>query len=145
MASTAVPIYGLTVLIPIYGQGVGTGIVGLAALVTNLAQVSVAVYLLQSAAASSNGSARSVGSSSTESSGSVTLKAVPAPSALTAIDRSAANPLVWCPVLGAAFALSGLPLSQYVFLALSPLAVSAAGVAIFAGGLALAEHPLKLT
>jgi hypothetical protein len=31
-ASTAVPIYGLTVLVPIYGEQVGTGIVGLAAL-----------------------------------------------------------------------------------------------------------------
>jgi malonate transporter and related proteins len=48
-ASTAVPIYGLTVLTPIYGGQVAAGIVGLAALVTNLAQVSVAVFLLQSA------------------------------------------------------------------------------------------------
>jgi malonate transporter and related proteins len=52
-ASTAVPIYGLTVLVPIYGEQIGTGIVGLAALITNLTQVSIAVFLLQSAAANS--------------------------------------------------------------------------------------------
>ena len=39
VSSTAVPIYGLTVLVPIYGEQVGAGAVGLAALVTNLAQV----------------------------------------------------------------------------------------------------------
>ena len=50
-ASTAVPIYGLTVLTPIFGGQVAAAIVGLAALVTNLAQVSVAVFLLQSASA----------------------------------------------------------------------------------------------
>jgi malonate transporter and related proteins len=90
-ASTAVPIYGLTVLVPIYGEQVGAGIVGLAALVTNLAQVSVAVFLLQSAAA----------------------RSATTPSALATIGHSAANPLVWAPVLGAVFALFGLPLSPY--------------------------------
>ena len=122
-ASTAVPIYGLTVLTPIYGNEVATGIVGLAALITNLAQVSVAVFLLQSASPEKS----------------------KAPSALASIGHSAANPLVWAPVLGAAFALFGLPLSPYVATALSPLAVSAAGVAIFASGLVLAAHPIKLT
>jgi hypothetical protein len=121
-ASTAVPIYGLTVLVPIYGEQVGAGIVGLAALVTNLAQVSVAVFLLRAAAASSDAP----------------------PSALATIGQSAANPLVWAPVLGAIFALFGLPLSPYVSTALRPLAVSAAGVAIFASGLVLAAHRIKL-
>jgi malonate transporter len=147
MASTAVPIYGLTVLVPIYGEEVGTGIVGLAALVTNLTQVSVAVFLLQRAsAAPAKGPALTVGSDpSSKPPTSATVTAAPAPSALTTIGRSAANPLVWCPVLGAVFALSGLRLSPYVSAALSPLAVSAAGVAIFASGLALAEHPMRLT
>jgi malonate transporter and related proteins len=121
-ASTAVPIYGLTVLVPIYGEQVGAGIVGLAALVTNLAQVSVAVFLLQSAAA----------------------RSATTPSALATIGHSAANPLVWAPVLGAVFALFGLPLSPYVATALTPLAVSAAGVAIFASGLVLAAHRIEL-
>jgi malonate transporter len=122
LTSTAVPIYGLTVLVPIYGSEVATGLVGLAALMTNLTQVSVAVFLLQSAA-----------------------KSTRAPSILATIGRSAVNPLVWAPVLGAIFALSGLRLSPYLSAALQPLAVSAAGVAIFASGLALAAHPLKLT
>lgn len=122
-ASTAVPIYGLTVLVPIYGDQVATGIVGLAALVTNLAQVSVAVFLLQSAAGSSTKGT----------------------SILATIGRSAMNPLVWSPIVGAVFAVFGLPLSPYVSTALNPLAVSAAGVAIFASGLVLAANPIKLT
>lgn len=122
-SSTAVPIYGLTVLVPIYGNEVATGIVGLAALVTNLSQVSVAVFLLQAA----------------------TTRVASIRSALSTLGRSAINPLVWAPVLGAIVALSGLPLSPYVSTALRPLAVSAAGVAIFASGLVLAAHPIRLT
>ena len=121
-ASTAVPIYGLTVLVPIYGEQVGTGIVGLAALVTNVAQVSVAVFLLQSAAG-----------------GSATGTSI-----LATIGRSATNPLVWSPIVGAMFALFGVPLSPDVLAALRPLAISASGVAIFASGLVLAAHRIKL-
>jgi malonate transporter and related proteins len=131
-ASTAVPIYGLTVLTPIYGGQVAAGIVGLAALVTNLAQVSVAVFLLQSAF-SELGSAKN---------GRVNRGQ--AASVVRTIADSAANPLVWAPVLGAIVALLGLPLSPYVSTALNPLAVSAAGVAIFASGLVLAAHQIKL-
>lgn len=121
--STAAPIYGLTVLVPIYGQEIGAGIVGLAALVTNLAQVSVAVFLLQSAAADRGR----------------------APSPLVTLGRSAANPLVWSPLAGTALALSGLQLSPYISAALTPLAVSAGGVAIFASGLVLSAHRPQLT
>ncbi|MFZ1417508.1 MAG: AEC family transporter [Burkholderiaceae bacterium] len=122
--STAAPIYGLTVLVPIYGQTTGTGIVGLAALVTNLAQVSVVIFMLQTAAAANNkaGQQLSLGAS---------------------ITQAMKNPLVWCPVAGAVFALSGLNLSPVASAALNPLAVSASGVAIFACGLALASYPLK--
>jgi hypothetical protein len=121
--STAAPIYGLTVLVPIFGQAVGTGIVGLAALVTNLAQVSIAIFLLQSAAPNHDSS----------------------PSVFATLGRSALNPLVWAPVLGVIFALSGWRLSPLVSTGLGPLAVSAAGVAIFASGLTLAAFPMKLS
>jgi hypothetical protein len=123
VSSTAAPIYGLTVLVPIFGETVGTGIVGLSALVTNLAQVSIAIFLLQSAVTKQDSS----------------------PSVLATIGRSAMNPLVWAPVLGVIFALSGLRLSPLVSTGLTPLAVSAAGVAIFASGLTLAAFPMKLT
>jgi hypothetical protein len=83
-ASTAVPIYGLTVLVPIYGEQVGTGIVGLTALITNLTQVAIAVFLLQSAAANS-----------------VAAKSAMGASTLATIGCSAANPLVWSPIVGA--------------------------------------------
>ena len=66
-------------------------------------------------------------------------------STLATIGRSAANPLVWSPIVGAIFAVFGLPLSPYVSTALRPLAVSAAGIAIFASGLVLAAHRIKLT
>jgi malonate transporter len=121
VSSTAVPIYGLTVLVPLYGQQVGTGIVGLAALVTNLTQVSVA-YLLEASSAKP-GSAVSVWGT---------------------LGQAALNPLVWCPVLGADFALTGWNLAPLVSTALQPLSVSAAGVAIFASGVALAAYPIKL-
>lgn len=120
--STAAPVYGLTVLVPIYGKEVGAGIVGLVALVTNLAQVSVAVFLLQSAA---NDRGR-------------------APPVLVTLGRAAANPLVWSPIAGALLALSGLQLSPYISAALAPLAAAAGGVAIFASGLVLAAHRLNL-
>ena len=123
VSSTAAPIYGLTVLVPIFGETVGTGIVGLSALVTNLAQVSIAIFLLQSAVTHQDSS----------------------PSIFATVGRSAMNPLVWAPVLGVLFALLGWRLSPLVSTGLRPLAVSAAGVAIFASGLTLAAFPMKLT
>lgn len=123
VSSTAAPIYGLTVLVPIFGETVGTGIVGLSALVTNLAQVSIAIFLLQSAVTNKDSS----------------------PSVFATVGRSAMNPLVWAPVLGVIFALLGWRLSPLVSTGLRPLAVSAAGVAIFASGLTLAAFPMKLT
>lgn len=123
VSSTAAPIYGLTVLVPIFGQTVGTGIVGLAALVTNLAQVSIAIFLLQSAARNQDSS----------------------PSVLATLGSSAMNPLVWAPVLGVIFALLDWRLSPLVSTGLRPFAVSAAGVAISASGLTLAAFPMKLT
>jgi hypothetical protein len=122
VSSTAAPIYGLTVLVPIFGETVGTGIVGLSALITNLAQVSIAIFLLQS-----------------------TAKQDSSPSVFATVGRSAMNPLVWAPVLGLIVALLGWRLSPLVSSGLRPLAVSAAGVAIFASGLTLAAFPMKLT
>lgn len=117
-ASSSVPVYGLTVLTPIYGKETGAAVVGLVALITNLAQVSIAVFLLESAAPRQG----------------------ERPSVLRSISRSVTNPLVWAPVLGGILALTGLHLSPLVTTTLEPLAASAAGVAIFAAGLVLASH-----
>ena len=72
-ASSSVPVFGLTVLEPIYGSETGSAVVGLVSLITNFAQVSIAVFLLESAA--------------------------PQPgervSFIRSIGRAAANPLVW--------------------------------------------------
>ena len=122
-ASSSVPVYGLTVLTPIYGPDTGAAVVGLVSLITNLAQVSIAVFLLESSAAQPKQSV----------------------SVVRSLGRSAANPLVWAPVLGGVLALLGLQLSPYVAASLAPLAAAASGVAIFASGLVLASHRITLS
>ncbi|HEU5483028.1 MAG TPA: AEC family transporter [Sphingomicrobium sp.] len=122
-SSSAVPVYGLTVLTPIYGPDTGSAVVGLVALITNLAQVSIAVFLLESASAPPG-------------------KDV---SIFQALGRSAANPLVWAPVLGGAIALTGVHLSPYIATTLEPLAAAASGVSIFACGLVLASHRVTVS
>lgn len=117
-SSSSVPIFGLTVLSPIYGDETGAAVVGLVALITNLAQVSVAVFLLDSAAP----------------------KAGEQPSLAKSLGHAVTNPLVWAPVMGGLLALSGFPLSPAVADALQPLAAAGGGVAIFACGLVLAAH-----
>jgi malonate transporter and related proteins len=121
--SSSVPVFGLTVLTPIYGQDTGAAVVGLVSLITNLAQVSIAVFLLESASPRAGQSV----------------------SVLQSIGRSATNPLVWAPVLGSVLALLGLQLSPYVAATLEPLAAAAGGVAIFASGLVLAAHRVTLS
>ena len=122
-SSSSVPIFGLTVLVPIYGQDTGAAVVGLVSLITNLAQVSLAVFLLDSAA-SADGEK---------------------PSLVNSVSRALTNPLVWAPVLGGCLALTGLPLSPSVAAALQPLAAAGGGVAIFAAGLVLAAHRITLS
>lgn len=122
-SSSSVPVYGLTVLSPIYGEDTGSAVVGLVALVTNLAQVSIAVFLLESAAP----------------------KPGQHPSVPRSIAHAATNPLVWAPVLGGVLALSGLHLPAFAATTLEPLAASAAGVAIFAVGLVLASNRLTIS
>jgi malonate transporter len=122
-ASSSVPVYGLTVLTPIYGPETGSAVVGLVSLITNLAQVSIAVFLLESAAP----------------------RPGQRPSVVQAVGRSATNPLVWAPVLGGVLAVLGLQLSPYVAATLAPLAAAASGVAIFASGLVLAAHRVRLS
>jgi predicted permease len=121
--SSSVPVFGLTVLTPIYGPETGAAVVGLVSLITNLAQVSIAVFLMESASPHSGERV----------------------SVLRSIGRSATNPLVWAPVLGGALALLGLQLSSYVAATLEPLAAAAGGVAIFASGLVLASHRVTLS
>jgi hypothetical protein len=121
--SSSVPVYGLTILTPLYGHETGSAVVGLVALITNLAQVSIAVFLLES---------------SVPQQGKQT-------SIVQSIGRSAINPLVWAPVLGGILAVLGLQLSPYVAATLEPLAAAASGVAIFASGLVLAAHRLKFS
>ncbi|GCD56378.1 AEC family transporter [Acetobacter pasteurianus] len=107
---------------PIYGDTVGGGVVGLTAVVTNLLQVSVVIYLLESASRSETSR----------------------PSLARTLGKTIKNPLVWAPVLGTIVSLSGLTMPPVSVSVLKPLAVCAPGAAIFACGLALASYSLNL-
>jgi malonate transporter len=123
--SSSVPVYGLTILTPLYGHETGSAVVGLVSLITNLAQVSIAVFLLESSAPQTQQRQQ--------------------PSIIQSMGRSATNPLVWAPILGGVLAVLGLQLSPYVAATLEPLAAAASGVAIFASGLVLAAHRLRFS
>ena len=77
MSSSAVPIYGLALFRPLYGSK-ADALVGMVALTTNLAQISVAVFLLETSG-SSRGSNAMMGS----------------------IFKTLQNPLVLSPIVGA--------------------------------------------
>jgi malonate transporter len=59
--------------------------------------------------------------------------------------KSFKKPLVYCPIVGIILALIGIKLPQIVFVALKPLAISAAGAALFLTGVILSARKLKLT
>ncbi|MGE4373656.1 MAG: AEC family transporter [Xanthobacter sp.] len=119
--SKAATVYGLVVLVQLFGTDLGRAMVGLCALIMNLTQLSVAVYLFKSASA--DGGER--------------------PSIISAIRRTALDPLVVAPALGAVVALSGYKLPFLVSDVLEPLAQSAGAVAIFAAGLGMATFRLQ--
>lgn len=121
VSSTAAPIYGLTVLVPIYGLQTGSGVVGLAALITNLFQVSIVIFMLHSAVA-------------------IPITASSLSSFPLILTKTLKNPLVWAPVLGTILSLSGITVPHIDVATLHPLAASAAGVAIFACGLTLSSY-----
>ncbi|MGQ3676393.1 AEC family transporter [Xanthobacter sp. TB0139] len=120
--SKAATVYGLVVLVQLFGTDLGRAMVGLSALIMNLTQLSAAVYLFKSAAA----------------------KGGERPSLIAAIRRTALDPLVLAPALGAAVALSGYKLPFMVSDVLEPLAQSAGAIAIFSAGLGMATFRLRL-
>ena len=120
VASSAAPFFGPSVVTPLYGAGSPLTI-AVAALVINVAQVPLAIVLIQSADGAKHG-------------GSVAMT----------IAHSLRQPVVVAPVLALVLVLAGVALPTFVEAAVSLIGSTTSGVAVFASGLTLAAHRLTL-
>lgn len=129
LSTSATPVFGLAVLGPILGP-TSAGTVGLVALAINLT-VPPAVILLEMDAAAKN-QKRATGASQ--------------PSAfLTGLKAGLQSPLLWAPILGIAVVLAGIHLPAVVASCFELIGSATSGVAVFAVGLVLASHPVRLS
>src|ERR1700723_2767355 len=129
LSTSATPVFGLAVLEPLLG-GTSAGAVGLVALAINLT-VPPAVILLEMDAAAKNQQAASGPSK---------------PSAvLTGLNAGLKSPLLWGPILGISVVLVGIHLPRVVASCFELIGSCTSGVAVFAVGLVLAAHPIRLS
>jgi malonate transporter and related proteins len=129
LSTSATPVFGLAVLGPILGP-TSAGTVGLVALAINLT-VPPAVILLEMDAAAKNQQAATGPSK---------------PSAvLTGLNTGLKSPLLWAPILGIAVVLAGIHLPAVVASCFELIGSATSGVAVFAVGLVLASHPVRLS
>lgn len=129
LSTSATPVFGLAVLGPILGP-TSAGTVGLVALAINLT-VPPAVILLEMDAAAKNQQAATNPSR---------------PNAiLTGLSAGLKSPLLWAPILGIAVVLAGVHLPAVVAGCFELIGSSTSGVAVFAVGLVLAAHPVRLS
>jgi malonate transporter and related proteins len=129
LSTSATPVFGLAVLGPILGP-TSAGTVGLVALAINLT-VPPAVILLEMDAAAKNQQAATGPSK---------------PSAvLTGLNAGLKSPLLWAPILGIAVVLAGIHLPAVVASCFELIGSATSGVAVFAVGLVLASHPVRLS
>jgi malonate transporter len=129
LSTSATPVFGLAVLGPILGP-TSAGTVGLVALAINLT-VPPAVILLEMDAASKI-QKPATGASQ--------------PSAiLTGLKAGLQSPLLWAPILGIAVVLAGIHLPAVVASCFELIGSATSGVAVFAVGLVLASHPVRLS
>lgn len=129
LSTSATPVFGLAVLGPILGP-TSAGTVGLVALAINLT-VPPAVILLEMDAAAKNKQAATGPSQ---------------PSAiLTGLNAGLKSPLLWAPILGIAVVLAGIHLPAVVASCFELIGSATSGVAVFAVGLILAAHPVRLS
>jgi malonate transporter and related proteins len=129
LSTSATPVFGLAVLGPILGPS-SAGTVGLVALAINLT-VPPAVILLEMDAAAKNQQA-------------ATNPARPN-AILTGFSAGLKSPLLWAPILGIAVVLAGIDLPGVVAGCFELIGSSTSGVAVFAVGLVLAAHPVRLS
>jgi malonate transporter len=129
LSTSATPVFGLAVLGPILGP-TSAGTVGLVALAINLT-VPPAVILLEVDAAAKNQQAATGPSQ---------------PSAiLTGLNAGLKSPLLWAPILGIAVVLASIHLPAVVASCFELIGSATSGAAVFAVGLVLAAHPVRLS
>jgi predicted permease len=129
LSTSATPVFGLAVLEPILGP-TSAGAVGLVALAINLT-VPPAVVLLEMDAATKH---QQVATGPSK------------PSAiLTGLNAGLKSPLLWAPILGIALVLAGIHLPPVVASCFQLIGSTTSGVAVFAVGLVLAAHPIRLS
>src|SRR5271170_4946182 len=129
LATSATPVFGLAVLGPLLGPTSG-GAVGLVALAINLT-VPPAVILLEMDAATKH----QQGTTNPSKSSAV----------VTGLNAGMKSPLLWAPNLGIAVVLAGIHLPAVVASCFELIGSATSGVAVFAVGLVLASHPVRLS
>jgi len=128
LATSATPIFGFAVLEPLLGATAG-GAVGLVALAINLT-VPLAVVLLEMDAAGKQ----------TEAAGSPKKSPV-----LAGLNAGLKSPLLWAPILGITITLTGHHLPTAAAACFDLIGSATSGVAVFAVGLVLAAHPVRVS
>jgi predicted permease len=129
LSTSATPVFGIAVLQPILGAS-SAATVGLVALAINLT-VPPAVVLLEMDAATKVKNAVTDG---------------PKPNAvLTGLSSGLTSPLLWAPILGVAVVLAKIELPGVVASSLELIGSATSGVAVFAVGLILAAHAVRLS
>src|SRR5215475_15178319 len=129
LSTSATPVFGLAVLQPILGPTSG-GAVGLVALAINLV-VPPAVVLLEMDAAAKNQQAAAD-------------RSKPNP-VLTGLASGLQSPLLWGPILGITLVLAKLHLPAMIAGCFELIGSATSGVAVFAVGLVLAAHPVRIS
>jgi malonate transporter and related proteins len=129
LSTSATPVFGLAVLGPILGS-TSAGTVGLVALAINLT-VPPAVILLEMDAAAKNQQGAPGSSKSSP--------------VLTGLNAGLKSPLLWAPILGIGVVLAGVHLPRVVASCFELIGSCTSGVAVFAVGLVLAAHPIRLS
>jgi malonate transporter len=128
VATSATPVFELAVLEPILGP-TSAGAVGLVALAINLT-VPPAVILLEMDAAGKHQQGAASGSGNP---------------ILTGLSAGLESPLLWAPILGVALVLAGVHLPRVVDACFQLIGSTTSGVAVFAVGLVLAAHSIRLS
>jgi predicted permease len=129
LATSATPVFGIAVLEPLLGA-TSTATVGLVALTINFT-VPLAVVLLEIDAA---GKHKEMTTNSHK----------PSP-VITGLNAGLKSPLLWAPILGIIITLAGLHLPAAFASCFELIGSTTGGVAVFAVGLVLAAHPVRMS
>jgi malonate transporter len=129
LATSATPVFGLAVLEPLLGAASGAA-VGLVALAINLTTPPAVVLLEMDAAAKHQTGATDASQ----------------PSAIIkGLSAGLKSPLLWGPILGITVVLVGIHLPIVAASCFELIGSATSGVAVFAVGLVLSAHPIRLS